>query len=268
MNKKIVFFDIDGTIYTYKKGIPKDTSESILRLKEMGHIPVICTGRTKAMIFDELLELNMNAFIAGAGTYLEIDGNVIYQYEMKSEDAKDIIACMRDCNIMPIPEGINQLYFPLSDMNDEYQEVFGVYAEKIPDKICNLDDSKEINVSKISGFFTKNSRLDSLNERFGSKFNLVIHGDKLVEMIPKEYSKAVGIQRLIQYYNEKNTDKILLDNTYAYGDSMNDYEMLQYVRYGVAMGNSSFEFKNKIQYVTEDYDKGGISFSLKRFGLI
>ena len=34
------------------------------------------------------------------------------------------------------------------------------------------------------------------------------------------------------------------------------------------MGNVSEDFKNKIKYVTEDYDKGGISKALRRFGLI
>ena len=29
MDTKIVFFDIDGTIYIYEKGIPKDTAKAI-----------------------------------------------------------------------------------------------------------------------------------------------------------------------------------------------------------------------------------------------
>ena len=32
--------------------------------------------------------------------------------------------------------------------------------------------------------------------------------------------------------------------------------------------DASEDFKNKIKYVTEDYDKGGISKALRRFGLI
>ena len=49
---------------------------------------------------------------------------------------------------------------------------------------------------------------------------------------------------------------------------MNDYEMLKYVNYGVVMGNAMDSFKSQIEYVTEDYDKGGIKNALERFGLI
>ena len=46
LNKKIVFFDIDGTIYRYGEPIPSDTLDAIKKLKENGHLAVICTGRT------------------------------------------------------------------------------------------------------------------------------------------------------------------------------------------------------------------------------
>ncbi len=268
MDRKVIFFDIDGTIYSYKTGIPKDTAEAILKLKHAGHIPVICTGRTKAMIFDEMLRLNTAALIAGAGTYLEVDGHVIYQYEMEPEEAKEIISYMKECHIMPIPEGIRHLYYPLTDMKEEYQKVYRIYKEKIPDKIRDIQSCNRIMVSKISGRLLNGSRLDLLKEKYQTRFHFVIHGGVLVEMIPKGYSKAVGIQRLLDYYNERNSETISLEDTYAYGDSMNDYEMLKYVRYGVAMGNSDFEFKHSMKYVTEEYDKGGIYLSLKRFGLI
>ena len=54
MDKKIIFFDIDGTIYKFTTGMPEDTAEAIKQLKENGHIPVICTGRTKCMIYKEV----------------------------------------------------------------------------------------------------------------------------------------------------------------------------------------------------------------------
>lgn len=268
MKRKIIFFDIDGTIYSYKTGIPQDTAEAISMLKQAGHIPVICTGRTKAMIFEEMFQLNTNVLIAGAGTYLEVDGTVIYQYEMEPDEAEEIITCMNECHIMPIAEGIHHLYYPLEDMKAEYQKVYRIYQEKIPENIRDIQGCERIAVSKISGRLLENSRLDRLMEKFQDRFNFVIHGGILAEMIPKGYSKAVGIQRMIDYYNKRNPDSISIEDTYAYGDSMNDFEMLNYVRYGVAMGNSDFDFKNKVKYVTEDFDKGGIYLSLKRFGLI
>ena len=63
---KIVFFDIDGTIFEQGKGTPDSTREALCLLKENGHIPVVCTGRSKASVFPEILELEFPAMIAGA----------------------------------------------------------------------------------------------------------------------------------------------------------------------------------------------------------
>ena len=93
-------------------------------------------------------------------------------------------------------------------------------------------------------------------------YKVVDHKDGFIEIIPRGFSKAEGIKKVI--------DNIGLDrkDTYAFGDGMNDYEMLKYVNYGVVMGNAMDSFKSQIEYVTEDYDKGGIKNALERFGLI
>ena len=75
--QKIVFFDVDGTIYEGGKGTPESTRRALKRLKENGHIPVMCTGRPKASLFPEVLELDFPALICGAGTYVEYEGRVL-----------------------------------------------------------------------------------------------------------------------------------------------------------------------------------------------
>ena len=83
MDTKIVFFDIDGTIYSYEKGIPKDTAKAIELLKANGHIPVICTGRTKCMIYPDFINLGFDNIIAGAGTYCETNGKELYYKKLE-----------------------------------------------------------------------------------------------------------------------------------------------------------------------------------------
>ena len=66
-----VFFDIDGTLYDPRYGIPDSTQEAIDRLKKNGHHPVICTGRTKAMLLPEVETIGFDGFLGGAGAYGE-----------------------------------------------------------------------------------------------------------------------------------------------------------------------------------------------------
>ena len=43
MGRKIVFFDIDGTIYAHDIGVPRSTIDAIEKLLENDHIPVLST---------------------------------------------------------------------------------------------------------------------------------------------------------------------------------------------------------------------------------
>ena len=57
-------------------------------------------------------------------------------------------------------------------------------------------------------------------------------------------------------------------NTYAFGDGPNDLEMLQYVQYGTAMGNSEQSVFQAAKYRTKGIWEDGIYLALKRYGLI
>jgi len=49
---------------------------------------------------------------------------------------------------------------------------------------------------------------------------------------------------------------------------MNDAEMLEFVRVGVAMGNAKDELKRIADDVTDTHDENGIFNSFKKYGLI
>lgn len=259
---KIVFFDIDGTIYLYGKTVPEDTKEAIRQLRQNGHLAVICTGRTKAMIFPEIYNVGFDGIIAGAGTYVEFGGKVLHEFNLPKDIINEIIEVMRATGIMAIPEGIDKIYFDRENMPEAYIPVYNLYLNNVGNNVADLRTSDEIIVSKISGIVLKDGDESTLYEKYGAKFNIVEHRKKYLEMIPEGYSKAIGIERMIKQLG------IPLEHTYAFGDSMNDYEMLKYVKYGVAMGNADEKFKAEMNYVTENYDKGGIYNALKRFGLI
>ena len=75
--RKIVFFDVDGTIYEINRGTPDSTREALEKLKAQGTYPILCTGRPKASMFPEVLDLNFPGMICGAGTYIEYEGRVL-----------------------------------------------------------------------------------------------------------------------------------------------------------------------------------------------
>lgn len=262
MNKKAIFFDIDGTIYSYDKGVIEDTKEAIRELRNNGHLVFLCTGRTYPMVTDDIRDIGFDGVIAGGGTYISYNNEILFKNDISEEKTHEVIECMRRNGIMPIPEGHEYLYFETEDkIKPVYRKAYDVYMSSIPDRIKLIDDG-DICAAKVSGAFDENSNVMAVTEAMKEEFRYVIHNEKLLELIPKNYSKAEGIKLLIDSLG------ILWEDTYAYGDSFNDLEMLRFVRYGVAMGNSHKDLFEQVKYRTGDYDKGGIRESLERFALI
>lgn len=262
MQKKIVFFDIDGTIYHYKRGVIGDSRQAIRELRKKGSLAFLCTGRTRPMITPDICEIGFDGIIAGGGTYAEWGGNPLYRVDLSDDMTDRAIASMRKHGVMPVPEGHDYMYFEKPEkIVDTYKRAYGLYQKLIPGQIREIEPGK-VHAAKVSGAFTENSDVGEIKKELSEHFVFVNHGNELLELIPVGYSKAEGIKKIITHLD------IPWENTYAFGDSFNDLEMLTYVNYGIAMGNSDPKLFEYVKYRTLDYDKGGIRAGLKRFGLI
>lgn len=262
--KKIVFFDIDGTIYSFLKGVPADTAAAIRALKENGHIPVICTGRTRSMVFNEITDLGFDHMIAGAGTYVESGGEEIHNEELDEDRIRELVDGYRRHGFFPIAEGRDFLYMDDEsgcDLTPEAAKFIGIYRHMLADRCLSFDE-KHIHAAKVSAGYTPLSDPAGMIDEFRGGYSCINHNGMLLELIKKGTTKAGGIEILLDHL------KIPVENTYAFGDSFNDLEMLKYVKYGVAMGNSDPEIFKEVSYRTGKFDEGGIADALERFGLI
>ena len=77
--KKIVFFDVDGTLVTRNNHIPKSTKRAINTLKKNGILPVVATGRAPVLVREIVETLDIDTYIAMNGQYIVHKGEVIYQ---------------------------------------------------------------------------------------------------------------------------------------------------------------------------------------------
>ena len=58
MNKKIIFADIDGTLFDHETGkIPASACEALRQARENGHRIFLCTGRPRPDITGDLRQL-------------------------------------------------------------------------------------------------------------------------------------------------------------------------------------------------------------------
>ncbi len=87
-------------------------------------------------------------------------------------------------------------------------------------------------------------------------------GDDSGELSMPGVNKATAIETLIHHL------QIPRENTFAYGDGLNDIDMLEFCQYGIAVGNAKQGLKDIADEITDDIADGGIYNSMKKHGLI
>ena len=67
---KIVFLDIDGTLYCDGIGIPESAQRAVAELIDKGCKVMLCTGRAYGMVPESYMELGFHGMIAAAGAHV------------------------------------------------------------------------------------------------------------------------------------------------------------------------------------------------------
>lgn len=264
MSKKAVFFDVDGTLIDYAAGMKEildSTKEAINRIKSQGHLAILATGRPKSFLTDEILELDFNGFITSNGAYIEINDKVIYNREIDKKVLKEIVELFKKEKIEFVFEGQELSWF--SDFEAPFikrlLQGFSVPKNYITDN-WKVEDISSNKLVVIPG---SGEQLIKCRELLGDMFTFMNHpGAKSYDVYFKDCTKADGIKRLIDHLN------IPIENTYAFGDGINDIEMLEFVRYGIAMGNANEQLKRVANIVTNDVFSHGIYNALKELQVI
>ena len=77
------------------------------------------------------------------------------------------------------------------------------------------------------------------------------------EIIKKGMDKGLAIKKIVETLHMK------MEDTIAFGDSMNDYEMLQTVKYGYAMANAMPPVKEVAYQVIDSNENDGVILKIK-----
>ena len=266
MDIKVAFFDVDGTIVDNhsKKNqssdmelVPASAVEAIRLLKENGITPFIATGRSPFMIEELLKGLEIDSFICTHGQYAVMNGRVMYEAPYSQALLDEIVAVAKENHVpllwMPthhyVLSGENQevLLEALDNMNLPYP-IIETNLEKPDYKIYQM----------VAGVTKENEHIFEPIE----EVRIVRWQPNGIDLLPKVGSKATAIEVIL--------DKLGLkpENAVAFGDGLNDIEMLQTVGCGVAMGNAHEELKKHANYVAKPVYEDGIYNACKDLGLI
>ena len=111
-DRKLLFFDIDGTLLSEKTHtVPQSAKEALKKVKEKGHLIFINTGRPISTIDQEIHNLQPDGYICGCGTYITYHNQVIYHHQLSQERCREIASLIKKYEIDAVLESKDHVYF-------------------------------------------------------------------------------------------------------------------------------------------------------------
>lgn len=257
MENKILFFDIDGTILDNEKNIPAGVVEAIQEAKENGHEVVIATGRssfTSKFVFEQL---QIDSFICYNGQIVQYKGELIHNGIIDKVELQRLtdFATERDQPLVYL--GTDEMISNLPDHQDIFESISSLKVE-FPRGEENYFVENDVHQALIFCDLVVQAEY----EKAFPNLKFVRWHRVSCDVLPSGVSKARGIELFLKHINRTPKDAI------AFGDGLNDLEMLEYVGTGVAMGNAVEELKQRATLVTDHVSENGLVNAMKKLHLV
>lgn len=265
--KNLIFFDIDGTIISEDNNthiIPNSTIETIHMLQSNGNLCFINSGRAISEINDTILNLGMDGLVCGCGTYISYKNEVLFHKTIPHKLGNEILTELESCRLEWLLEGKNFVHYNTKEYKTRIRNFKSEHIKLMPNNCRFINPQKAHNITfdKFCVCISDDSDFDTFKIKFNDCFMFIDRGGGFFEIVPHGYSKATGIQFLMDYFD------IALDHTFAIGDSTNDLPMLEYAGTGIVMGGSSPDVIKCADYITDTVLNNGIYNAMKHFNLI
>ena len=263
----ILFFDIDNTLFSHRTfTIPESTHEALVRARANGHHLVLSSGRGRSGMIDFYDEELFEGAVCSSGA-------CVFWH--------DELICER-----PIPQAKAEVLFQLAEQHQSGISAQGRLESWLSVEVIDLirhDEPREEFIRrrhiklasehhdepiyKVDYFFPDTTRAYALMDQLPDGLTVCVFPKEIgrgsgCEISAAGVTKGSGIASLLDWLGMDRKD------SYGFGDSENDIDMLKSCGTGIAMGNAVPEIRTAADYITDDVDENGIWNAMKHFGLI
>lgn len=239
MDKYAFFLDIDGTLSSGGK-VCEENKEAIKKARAAGHKIFINSGRSMGYVPEYVREIEFDGYVVGIGCYITYGDELVLSVAIPPEEVAEMFDKFTSEGKTVVLEGETQNF-----RNKFHESDFFTLLENGEDYLENHADSR------ITKFFLPHILPKEEIEKLKEKYVVFQHPNYL-EYAPKGYSKATGMEMLLQKCG------IPRERCVAIGDSANDIDMLNYAGISVAVGNAQDEVKALCTKITAPAKEGGV----------
>lgn len=279
MHKKLIFLDIDGTLCEAGQNTPPASALAAIRQAQAGgHLVALCSGRNYGML-SPLLRYGFDAVVASAGGYILAGDTVLYDCPMTPAQQEKALRVLQKNGVYITVEGRMHSYtdtrfkeFIRTASPDGANSELLRWQQQLEDTL-GIQPMENYAGEAIYKIILMSPGMQALAEPMrvlSDEFDFCIQeptdiGDARIingELINKKFNKGTGVQRLAAGFG------IPLADTVAFGDSMNDLEMLEAAGTAVCMANGSKALQEKADIVCPAVEEDGLAWAFGKLGLL
>lgn len=260
--KGIVLFDVDGTLVDEREKIFKPTAATyaaVEKLKENGYLTGLATGRAKCYVPN--LGIDFDCYVTSNGAVAEVFGDVVFDDCIDEECLRGVIDYLEKNNIAYSAENHDACYYG--------ENRYPLLAEMLK-KFCISSDAfrpynaaERIRANKLIIVFDREEQFSQIQRDLSGDFTVTRHHKNNSADIDKfGMNKAVGMLALAKRLG------IDIADIYAFGDDVNDLDMLKTAGCGIAMTPHAEELEAAADMFTSGVAQDGVAKALTKLGLI
>lgn len=278
--EKFLFFDIDGTLVGKSRQVTTMNKRGIEKAKENGHKVFLCTGRAPTSIVGSVNDIDYDGVVASAGGFVMAGGAFIFKNYINKYVLSEVMTLFVNHHVLYCLEtekaiyqtpGVNEFFDEKHHQefgeNVELQRFFELKRQEENRRPIKDFDIMKTGVTKVAFIAPDKLAFYDCVQYLSEYFNIVIFSKETDdflngEIILKECTKADGVRKIVDYFHGSMNDTI------GFGDSMNDYQMIEACAIGVVSENAPDKLKRIGDYFFEDPDEDGIFKVLKELQLL
>jgi Cof subfamily protein (haloacid dehalogenase superfamily) len=252
---KLIMSDMDGTLLDENGQLPKGFDDIIRQLREKGVLFAPCSGRQYYSLLetfkgyeDEFL------FFAENGTMVRYhDREVCSSVMRRSLVMKALQATQTIPGVYEVFCGKKDAYVLSSQMNDTLADELHKYYTRtqVVDSFEEIDDEM-IKASFYDEQGRAGERIYPYLKKFRGPFQVATSSDYWVDMMRFDINKGIAIQHVQKKLHISPMECA------AFGDYMNDAEMMSSVYYSFAMDNAHPKIKELARFSTASNVEHGV----------
>lgn len=261
--RKAVFFDIDGTLINIMEGqtqIAPAVKEAIRALRAAGHCTFIASGRPYAYLDPELVQQDLfDGYVLMNGAVVLLGDKTIYKKMLPQATVEEIARLAEAHGVEYILEGPHSVY-----LKPEYKLTEAFYRSIDVDvtQFVRDYDLEKVPVAKME-FASEDQGGHGLFAKLLSWPGLAGLMDpyhkKNMELYAADVTKGSGILHALSYLG------IPVSRSFAFGDGLNDIEMMQTVGTSLVMDNARPQLKALADHIVPSVDEDGVAAGIAEY---